>query len=341
MQPPRTKLHILPFLVRCLMLGVWTTATAADGLAATPHQVRIAFVGDIMLDRDPGKGMLAGRDPFASVADLLEESDLTVGNLECVVADSGTRIEKHFTFRADPQAVPYLARYFDAVSLANNHTGDFGHAALIETMYRLRRANLPFFGAGLNDEEAHMPWIVEKNGVRIAVLGYNEFRPRSFEAGPKAPGCAWSDDEKVVADIRAIRPQVDVALTFMHWGEEYSLQPNERQKSLAHKMVDAGADVVIGNHPHVIQGHEFYKGRLITYCLGNFVFDEWKDKPEIMKEERRIGWVLRLTLGKSGLVEWDTVTTRTDDDGFPRQVPGATGPGGKVGSLRATDAKPR
>jgi len=344
LQPPHTRISIRTpsrrsrsFVLR-IAFGVVaiaiaqanTRVMAADDPAGKPgQQVRMAFVGDIMLDRDPGKAMLAGSDPFADVAGLLEGADLTVGNLECVVADTGTRLDKHFTFRADPVAIPYLARYFDAVSLANNHTGDFGHVALVETMYRLRRANLPFFGAGLNDREAHTPWVVEKNGVKIAVLGYNEFRPRSFEAGPKTPGCAWSDDDKVVADIKAIRPKVDVVMTFMHWGEEYKLQPNERQKALAHKMVDAGADVVVGNHPHVIQGHEYYKGRLITYCLGNFVFDEWKDDPEIMKEERRMGWVLRLTLNKSGLVEWDAV------------VPGAAGAGGKLGALPASDAKVR
>jgi len=339
------------FSVRCLcpfvaLVAILVCGTALNGRLAhageqptTVSNVRLVFVGDIMLDRDPGKAMLAGKDPFAGVAKLLKEADLTVGNLECVVADSGTKLEKSYTFRADPKAIPHLARYFDALSLANNHTGDFGHAALIETMYRLRGADVVFFGAGLNDAEAHTPWVVEKNGVKIAMLGYNEFRPRSFEAGPRSPGLAWSDDDKVVADIRAVRPKADVVLTFMHWGEEYILEPNARQKSLSRKMIDAGADIVIGNHPHVIQGHEFYKGRLITYCLGNFVFDEWKDEPEIMKEERRMGWLLRLTVGKSGLIEWSTVVTRTDDDGFPQVVPGATSPGGKVAASTTSEGK--
>ena len=332
------------FRVRCLCsfvaaITILISVTRFAAKETAPSKVRLVLVGDIMLDRDPGKAMLAGRDPFDGVAELLRGADITVGNLECVVADSGTKLDKPYTFRADPKAIPHLARNFDAVSLANNHTGDFGHAALIETMYRLRGANLAFFGAGLNDAEAHTPWVVEKNGVKIAILGYNEFRPRSFEAGPRSPGLAWSDDDKVVADIRAIRPKADVVLTFMHWGEEYVLEPNERQKSLSRKMVDAGADIVIGNHPHVIQGHELYKGRLITYCLGNFVFDEWKDEPEIMKEERRMGWVLQLTVAKSGLVEWSTVVTRTDDDGFPQVVPGATSPSGKVALSPAVDGK--
>jgi poly-gamma-glutamate synthesis protein (capsule biosynthesis protein) len=333
----RATLRIGAFLATCVVLlvvGIWATVPADNSERKDPtgtsKQVRMTFVGDIMLDRDPGKAMLAGRDPFEGVADLLKDADLTVGNLECVVADSGTRLKKSYTFRADPQAIPYLARYFHALSLANNHTGDFGDAALIETMYRLRREKIPFFGAGLNEAEAHTPWIVEKNGIKLALLGYNEFPPRSFEAGRRKPGLAWSVDEQVVADIKAVRPKVDLVITFMHWGEEYIPKPNERQKTLAQKMIDAGADVVVGNHPHVTQGHDLYKGRLVVYCLGNFVFDEWKDEPEIMKEERRLGWVLRMTFTKSGLVEWNTVVTRTDDNGFPEKVRGAKGPGGKI-----------
>ncbi len=292
-------------------------------------RVSLAVVGDIMLDRDPGQAMLAGRDPFAHVAKVLDGADLTLGNLECVVSKSGKRLDKSYTFRADPRAIPLIANHFDGVSLANNHTGDFGHEALIETMDRLTKADVHYFGAGLDNKEAHTPWIAEKNGLKIAVLGYNEFNPKSFEAGPTTPGCAWSHDDLVVADIKAARAKADRVLTFMHWGEEYKDNPNERQTTLAHAMIDAGADVVIGNHPHVVQGTENYKGKLIVYSLGNFVFDEYKDNPRRQKEARRIGWVLRLTFDREGLVEWDTVVTRTDDEGIPRLHEPSHGPSGK------------
>ena len=159
----------------------------AGGDGKPDPQVKFVFVGDIMLDRDPGRAMLAGADPFAHVADLLDGADFTVGNLECVVATSGRRADKFFTFRADPKAIPYLSRHFDAVSLANNHTGDFGHEALIETMDRLRKADVRFFGAGRNSQEAHTPWVAVKNGVRVAVLGYNEFRPRDVRGRADDP----------------------------------------------------------------------------------------------------------------------------------------------------------
>src|SRR5262249_30640416 len=159
-------------------------------------------------------------------------------------------------------------------------------------------------------------------------LGYNEFRPPSFEAGPSRPGCSWSHDDQVVADIKAARSRADLVIPFMHWGQEYRFEPNERQRSLARTMIDAGADAVIGSHPHVVEGVEVYKGGLTAYCLGDFVFDEWVDHPD--KPERhepvRTGWLLKLTLDKAGRVAWETVVTRTGDDGFPRPLPGSVGP---------------
>lgn len=326
-----TFLRRLADLTAVLVLTLGADANRADAGEEPAPRVTFVFVGDVMLDRIPGRVLKAGRDPFAHVAGLLEKADRTVGNLECVVATSGVRVEKGFNFRADPAAIDRLGR-FDAVSLANNHTGDYGHAALIETFLRLSRADIRYFGAGLNLREAHEPWVSETHGVKVAVLGYNEFRPRAFEAGPTTPGCAWSDDEQVTADVKAARTKADVVITFMHWGEEYKPRPNARQRALARALIDAGADVVIGNHPHVVQGAEYYQGKLIVYSLGNFVFDEYLDDPPVMKEERRIGWVLRLTLGKRGLLDWDTVVTRTDDEGLPHVVPGAAGPSGRAGT---------
>jgi poly-gamma-glutamate synthesis protein (capsule biosynthesis protein) len=252
-----------------------------------------------------------------------------------VLATGGERLDKKYTFRASPHTMPFVARYFDAVSLANNHTGDFGKGALVEEMERLARAGVRYFGGGRNLREAHAPLIVEKKGVRIALLGYNEFRPRAFEAGPETPGVAWSDDDQVVADLKAVRAsgRADVVITFMHWGREYQFQPNDRQRSLARLMIDSGADIVIGGHPHVTEGAEYYKDKLIVYSLGNFVFDDFKDVGPELDEPSRTSWLLRLKLARSGLVEWDTVVTRTGDDGFPRPVPGARGPKGRAGKI--------
>ncbi len=305
------------------------------GQDASKNEARLVFVGDIMLDRIPGETMAKGLDPFEHCAKLLKDADLRFGNLECVVATGGERLDKKYTFRASLRSLSWLAKYFDAVSLANNHTGDFGKGAFVEEMEHLKDAGIRFFGGGRNLKEAHQPLILECKGIRIAVLGYNEFRPRSFEAGPTTAGVAWSDDDQVAADLKAVKSsgKADFIITFMHWGQEYKFQPNERQKHLARLMIDSGADVVIGGHPHVTEGAEYYHDKLIVYSLGNFVFDDFKDVTPDLDEPSRTSWALRLTVGKSGLVEWDTVVTRTGDDGFPRILTNTTGPRGKKGVI--------
>lgn len=299
-----------------------------------PPTVRLTFVGDLMLARLPGEAIARGEDPFASFAAVLTGSDYSVGNLESVIATGGKRVPKAYNFRASPKAIPLLARYFQAVSVANNHSGDFGKDALAEELDLLTRGGLPYFGGGMDFAEAHAPLIVEKNGIRIALLGYSEIELRSFEAGPATPGTAWSDDAQVVADISAARTRykADLVIPFLHWGLEYHFKPSERQRSLAHKLIDAGADVVVGGHPHVTQGAEYYKDRLIVYSLGNFVFDDFKDVTADLGEPSRTSWVLRLTLTRTGLQSWDTVVARTDDNGFPRPVKGAVSPCGSAES---------
>ncbi|BCB25458.1 hypothetical protein SKTS_03440 [Sulfurimicrobium lacus] len=301
-------------------------------LAATPvlaDPVRLIFVGDIMLDDGPGKVIQSGRDPLVHFAATLAEADFTVGNLECPVATVGQPLEsKIFSFRAHPRVLPILKGRFNALAVANNHSGDYGKDAFLETLTLLEKNGLPYFGGGRDLAAAHAPLWIERKGLRIALLNYNEFKPRSFEAGPDWAGIAWSEDSQVVADIRAARAaDADLVIPFMHWGWERELQPSERQRQLARTMIDAGADVVIGGHPHVTQGAEYYRGKLIVYSLGNFVFDGF-DPPEI--PETREGWLLRLSMDRKGLIAWDTVAARMDHEGTPHPVPGTETPCGKA-----------
>jgi len=290
-----------------LACALWLPAASAD-----PGQVSVVFAGDIMLDSLPGQDIAQGRDPFSGFSKLLSSADLAVGNLECAVAVGGTPENKRFTFRADPRTLPVLARHFGAVGLANNHSGDFGKSALSETMAALRAIGLPFFGAGPNLAAAHEPLIVERRGVKIALLAYDEFQPRSFEAGVDFPGVAWSEDEQVQADIlRARGLGADIVLPFMHWGWEGEPAPCARQRALAQRMIDAGADAVIGGHPHVTQGVELYRGKPIIYSLGNFVFDGFHESATTT------GWLLRLSLTRHGVSHWDTVVAKLDAHGSP------------------------
>jgi hypothetical protein len=325
-----------------LLLGlVLPLGGLADDRPRPPGTIRVVFAGDVMLDRIPGREVERGGDPLAGVATILDEADIAVANLECVVATGGEPVEKPYNFRAHPRCLPLLARHLDAVSLANNHTGDFGKAALVEMIERLERAGLPYFGAGRDQREAHTPLILERAGVRVALLGYDEFKPRAFEAGPSSPGVAWSVDEQVVADITAASRVADVVIPFLHMGYEYESEPNDRQRALARLMIDAGADAVVGGHPHVTQGADVYKGRPIVYSLGNFVFDDFEDVDEGLEEAARTGWILRIDVGQDGVVAWDTVVTRTDDRGFPRPVPDASGPHSPpIGGADAAGARP-
>ena len=304
---------------------------AAFGLSAAlaqadAGQVRLLMVGDIMLDDGPGQVIASGRDPFAPFASLLADSDYTIGNLECPVATTGKALDsKIYTFRAHPRVLPVLKRHLHAVALANNHSGDYGKAAFAETLALLKQQQLPYFGGGANLREAHAPLWLEKSGLRVALLSYNEFKPRSFEAGASQPGIAWSEDAQVVADIRAARAAgADVVIPFMHWGWERETQPSARQRQLARTLIDAGADAVVGGHPHVTQGAETYRGKPIIYSLGNFVFDGFERPAE------KRGWLLRLTLNKRGVHAWDTVAADMDAEGIPHPVAVAT-PCGKAG----------
>ncbi|HWI51571.1 MAG TPA: CapA family protein [Symbiobacteriaceae bacterium] len=298
--------------------------------APSAAQVRLVFAGDIMLDRVPGQAVAQGGDPFAAVAPLLRQADLAIGNLECVIATVGQKVPKLYNFRCHPRNAPLLAGYFTAVSVANNHSGDFGKDAFAEQLGLLKSAGLSYFGGGLNAPAAHTPLIVERNGIRLALLAYNEIELRSYEAGPDTPGLAWSDDAQVAEDISAARAKADLVIVYPHWGLEYHSLPSERQQALARAMIDAGADLVVGGHPHVTQTVEYYRDRLIVYSLGNFVFDDFNDVPPALNEPSRTSWLLRVTLTKSGLGQWDTVPVRTDDSGFPQPIRGAVSPCGNV-----------
>lgn len=282
-------------------------------LAARAEPVKLVFVGDIMLDDGPGQVVASGRDPLAPFAPLLAAADYRIGNLECPIATVGQPMDsKIYNFRAHPRVLEVLRGRFDALAVSNNHSGDYGQAAFLETLDHLARIGIASFGGGRDLAAAHRPLWIEKHGVSIAVLGYNEFKPRSFEAGPHWPGIAWSEDSHVLADIRAARAAgADLVIPFMHWGWEREPEPTERQRRLARLMIDAGAAAVVGGHPHVTQGTEIYRGKPIIYSLGNFVFDGFE------LPAAKIGWLLRMTVDRGGVLSWDIVEAVIDAAGTP------------------------
>jgi len=253
-----------------------------------PSPVTLAAVGDVALARRVA-GYIEERGldyPLGAVAGVLGEADLTFANLEAALAEAGNPIPgKGIWLRGRPEYVEALVDAgIDVVSLANNHILDYDSPALEETLALLRSRGIAAVGAGADAEEASEPLYAEVGGLRLVFLAYTRYAdifwswdyPRTFAAAEDLPGVVGLDPARVVQDIRRVRDEADLVVVSLHWGEEDVHQPRPDQVEMAHAFVDAGASVVLGHHPHVLQGVEVYRGSPIFYSLGNFVYDQRK-----------------------------------------------------------------
>lgn len=256
-------------------------ARGADGLVTAPRRVRvrpllIAAVGDVNFGDGPGTQIdgHGPRWPWASVGHRLRAADLAVANLECAVSLRGTPQEKTYVFRGRPASLRAAATAggLDAVTLANNHSGDYGRGALLDTLRYARGAGLVPFGAGASETSAYRPAVVERLGLKVAFVGFSDILPFEFRAVGRTPGSAWAFPGRVAQSVRAARRQADVVVAYFHWGIERDTVENARQRGLARIAREAGATIVLGAHPHVLQPIRRLPGRLIAYSLGNFVF---------------------------------------------------------------------
>ena len=310
--------HAFLILVAAAMLGpgAWAEERPASTRTVSPAgSVSVVLVGDVMLDNGPGHAIASGRDPFAACAELLLDADFTVGNLECVLGTAGKMVPKAYSFRAAGDSPRFLKRYFTAVSLGNNHAFDFGPEGLVETLDILDRETIGRFGAGRTLAEARRPLVLEKDGLKIAILAANGFRADNYAATTETPGVAPLAEADLLADIAAARTQADVVVPFIHWGDELEAGPLEADRLFARKMIDAGAAAVIGSHPHVTQTVDVHRGAPIVYSLGNFVFDYYPcDPPEWT------GWVVKLTAAKGQPVAVETRAVVLDPAGLPKPV---------------------
>lgn len=262
-------------------------------------------VGDIMLTRGVGQVMREkGFDfPFRRVRKVLENSDLRIGNLESVLATAGEPSQfahtPWLTFRADPGSVMALkSGGIDLVSVANNHVGDYGKAALIQNCEILRKSGIDFIGAGKNIEEARRPAIYEIKGIKLAVLAYNSLYGRTIiPANKNSAGSSPLFINNVIEDIENVKKKVDFVIVSVHWGIDYMMYPVSCHVDYAHKMIDHGAKIILGHHPHVLQGVEKYNNGIIFYSLGNFVFDE-------PFEDTKKTAILKLLLSKNDKVSY-------------------------------------
>jgi poly-gamma-glutamate capsule biosynthesis protein CapA/YwtB (metallophosphatase superfamily) len=233
--------------------------------------VTLLFSGDVTLS-DHFEEVI-GQDyqrPFAAMKEY-QQADLAMVNLENPLTRATLAMPgKQFNFKANPDAVKVLTTGgVDLVNLANNHTMDFEADGLKETLETLDAAGIQYMGAGKDLTEARRPKIIDVKGQRIAYLSYwgEEYGAEANKAGVNS-----IKEERIAEDIKAIRDQVDWVVVNFHWGQELADTPADWQVKLGHFTIDQGADVIVGHHPHVLQGAEVYKGRPIAYSLGNFIF---------------------------------------------------------------------
>jgi poly-gamma-glutamate capsule biosynthesis protein CapA/YwtB (metallophosphatase superfamily) len=267
-------------LVKRGLDGVALAAGMTPALATSTATFDMVVSGDIILGRGVNAKMVAYNDylyPYRKVRDEFMSADWRVANLECTVSDLAQQPTDPytFTFVTAKRAVDGLVYAgIQTVTVANNHADNGGIPAFMDMLQTLRANKIAYCGGGGNLAEARQATIHTVKGTRVALLGYNDIPPGGPYAGDGAPGIAPIDVATLPRDIAAARAQADLVIPYFHWGIEYTEAPTHYQQQVAHTAIDAGADMVLGSHPHWAQSIESYKGRLIVYSLANFIFDQ-------------------------------------------------------------------
>lgn len=286
----RTWATIFRAAAASVLLSALSAALAAPRHGPSPDAAAVTVLagGDILLDRGVGQqiALHGNRYPFALVEPITEPADIVFANLECPVSANGVKTIKRFSFRAKPATVGALVDgHVTIVSQANNHAMDCNRAGLMETLGYLKQHGILWCGAGKDGVDAAKPTIVTVHGIRIAFVGFCEFLPEGIAPLDDAPTMQFATEENVRNSVTAARKVADVVVASFHWGIEYRVTPTDFQTHLAHVAAECGADLVLGHHPHVLEGIEIVPhpgtGRrtLIIYSLGSFVFDPLPGRP--------------------------------------------------------------
>jgi poly-gamma-glutamate capsule biosynthesis protein CapA/YwtB (metallophosphatase superfamily) len=294
-----------------------------------PQVTTMAAVGDIMLGRrvgdrhrdDPGA-------PLVPLAKQLAAAEITVGNFESTLSVYGSPTQGGDSFAASPQVRTGLrAAGFDLVSLANNHVGDYGDRALRQTLARFDSAGIETVGAGRDLTAARRPVIIDRNGVRVGFLAIdsigetpaatrNRAGTNRLNMPPRTGPLNRSQLQRISSDVRALSKQVDVAVVFTHWGTQYTHRVEPSQRLAARAFADAGADLVIGGHPHWVQGLEMAGSAVVVHSLGNFIFDM------DFQTKTREGIFLQIVLWDNAVKAVEPVPYVIDDAFTPRLISG-------------------
>ncbi len=289
-------------LTVCLiLLNMIPSATIfANSSTTKTEPIEIAFVGDVMMDGSIKDAIKKhGADyPFQHIKAEIEKSDYAVLNLETAVTTRTDKFKKDYNFKADPTSLKGITNAgFDMVSLGNNHAMDYKEEGLEDTIKHLKEYELEYIGAGLNEKEAYSSKTIEIKNKKIKFLGFSRVLPDiSWYAGKNKPGIASGyQEDRVIRIIKEERKDCDYLFVYIHWGKESKEKPEDYQIKYAKKMIDAGADGIIGSHPHVLQGFEYYKDKPIAYSLGNFLF------PSYVSGKKAETGILKLKIDETGI----------------------------------------
>jgi poly-gamma-glutamate synthesis protein (capsule biosynthesis protein) len=308
---------------------VVASVDGVDPVRDAPAATRLTVVGDVMLVR----GVADAATALRPMRRLLRSADLTVGNLESTLSLRGEPTQGGDSFGGTPALLgPLRAAGFDALSLANNHAGDYGRTALLDTVRTLRRSPVTPFGAGADVSIAERPAVLEADGTTFAFLGFNAIgeTPRATEDSPGALSVRMpprtgplvtTDLARVTRAVRRAARTAEVVVVLPHWGTQYVHEPEPVQRRVSRALVRAGADLVVGGHPHWVQGVDWVdtgvSGVPVLHSLGNFVFDMG---PPRFTDEAREGVVLEATFWGAELKAVRLVPYRMDTEAFAPRV---------------------
>ena len=284
MRLKRIRNILLISLVILVMFTVWVTIfnPATSVVDIEPKEnVSVAVTGDVMFARNMPEVLSLDYSPYTGVSDVTSNVDLLLINFENAATTSANVVKGDIPFKCDPSYVPLAkAGNITVAALANNHTFDYGVEGMQDTLSNLENSGITPIGAGNSEDEAHAAVTKEINGRKITILNYMDsenFAEYPYEMMPPANGSSPGYSAYDSADAKrqiSEHNDSDLIIAYMHYGNEYAHSPNENQIKFSHELIDYGADVVIGSHPHVTQGIEMYKGKPIFYSLGNFIFDQ-------------------------------------------------------------------
>ncbi len=306
--PKHPLFWVAPLLLVAVLFLAWITYEPSGAAGQPPRAVealqapkptRVLFAGDMMFDRSVRTAMrMHGGDfIFSCISDTLQAADLVVANLEGPITENlsmseGSVIDTpaNYTFTFAPEVAALLERHnIKLVNLGNNHILNFGVAGEYTTKTYLKAAGVEYFGDTQNNTVAY----IDTRGVRLAFINYNEFAPEG-----------WRENASTtLGQIKETREAGLLPVVYAHWGDEYKLVAPERLQTLARQFVDAGAEMVVGSHPHVVEQSEVYKAKYIYYSLGNFIFDQYF-LPEVER-----GLLLEVTFSPTGVLKVAEIPT--------------------------------